>query len=175
MIAIDLLEDVAMARLVKSSGRKIFFRYGGDAVRTRMYRSWPQMKEGWTKNLALLFRRPRVLALVRGTEFVLIFGNVFAGVSAALTKRFQVAFVTLTLAFITAAWVWGRIRRAHFSFASNLLSLGGQAVFAYLLLRSAALHRIGGVNWKGRKYGSVPATAIRRESPNSSSTGAEYK
>ena len=39
-IASDLLEDVAMARLVKSSGRKIFFRYGGDAVRTRMYRSF---------------------------------------------------------------------------------------------------------------------------------------
>ena len=39
-IANDLLEDVAMARLVKCSGRKIFFRYGGDAVRTRMYRSF---------------------------------------------------------------------------------------------------------------------------------------
>src|SRR5947207_4051428 len=52
-IAGDLLEDVAMARLVKSSGRKIFFRYGGDAVRTRMYRSFAQMKEGWTKYLAM--------------------------------------------------------------------------------------------------------------------------
>jgi glycosyltransferase involved in cell wall biosynthesis len=52
-IASDLLEDVAMAGLVKSSGRKIWFRYGGDAVRTRMYSTWPQMKEGWTKNLAL--------------------------------------------------------------------------------------------------------------------------
>src|SRR5438874_208214 len=36
-IAGDLLEDVGLARLVKSSGRKIFFRCGGDAVRTRMY------------------------------------------------------------------------------------------------------------------------------------------
>ena len=71
-IASDLLEDVAMARLVKSSGRKIFFRYGGDAVRTRMYRTWSQMKEGWTKNLALLFPRPRSLALLRSAEFVLI-------------------------------------------------------------------------------------------------------
>src|SRR5438876_7053711 len=45
-IASDLLEDVAMARMMKSSGRRIFFRYGGDAVRTRMYRSFAQMKEG---------------------------------------------------------------------------------------------------------------------------------
>src|SRR5579863_5109832 len=51
-IAASLLEDVALARAVKASGHKIFFRYGGDAVRTRMYRSFAQLKEGWTKNLA---------------------------------------------------------------------------------------------------------------------------
>jgi len=39
-LAGNLLEDVALARAVKRSGRKIFFRYGGDAVRTRMYRSF---------------------------------------------------------------------------------------------------------------------------------------
>ena len=57
-IAGNLLEDVALARAVKRSGRKIFFRYGGDAVRTRMYRSFAQLREGWTKNLALLFPHP---------------------------------------------------------------------------------------------------------------------
>ncbi len=57
-IAASLLEDVALARAVKQSGRKIFFRYGGDAVRTRMYRSFAQLREGWTKNLALLFPSP---------------------------------------------------------------------------------------------------------------------
>ncbi len=71
-IANDLLEDVAMARLVKRSGRKIFFRYGGDAVRTRMYRSFAQLKEGWTKNLALLFPKPTELAQSRFGEFVLL-------------------------------------------------------------------------------------------------------
>ena len=54
----SLLEDVALARAVKASGRKIFFRFGGDAVRTRMYRSFSQLREGWTKNLALLFVSP---------------------------------------------------------------------------------------------------------------------
>ena len=62
-VATSLLEDVALARAVKRSGRKIFFRYGGDAVRTRMYRSFAQLREGWTKNLALLFRSPMRLAL----------------------------------------------------------------------------------------------------------------
>src|SRR5581483_10979273 len=54
-IAAKLLEDVALARAVKQSGRKIFFRFGGDAVRTRMYRNFSQLREGWTKNLAALF------------------------------------------------------------------------------------------------------------------------
>ena len=54
-VATSLLEDVELARAIKQSGRKIFFRYGGDAVRTRMYRSFPQLREGWTKNLAILF------------------------------------------------------------------------------------------------------------------------
>ena len=61
----SLLEDVALARAVKASGRKIFFRFGGDAVRTRMYRSFAQLREGWTKNLALLFPSPVRLALLR--------------------------------------------------------------------------------------------------------------
>src|SRR6266852_2411994 len=84
-ISADLLEDVALARLVKRSnpgpqpargspdgvaGCKIFFRYAPDAVRTRMYRTFAQLREGWTKNLALLFPHPTWLAVRRLAEFV---------------------------------------------------------------------------------------------------------
>ena len=69
-VAATLLEDVALAQAVKRSGRRLRFRYGGDAVRTRMYRSLPAMWEGWTKNLALLFPDSLQLAARRGIEFV---------------------------------------------------------------------------------------------------------
>ncbi|MFB3917366.1 MAG: glycosyltransferase family 2 protein [Terriglobales bacterium] len=69
-VAGDLLEDVALARAVKRSGRKLRFRFGGDAVCTRMYRSFAQMREGWTKNLALLFPAPGRLAALRMIEFL---------------------------------------------------------------------------------------------------------
>src|SRR6516225_10321081 len=62
-VAGDILEDVALATRVKSAGRKLRFRYAADAVRTRMYRNFEQLREGWTKNLALLFPRPGRLAL----------------------------------------------------------------------------------------------------------------
>jgi glycosyltransferase involved in cell wall biosynthesis len=155
-IASDLLEDVAMARLVKSSGRKIFFRYGGDAVRTRMYRSWPQIKEGWTKNLALLFPRPRALALARGGEFILIFGGLFSTAVLSSFNRFVPVLVAVLLTLVFSAPAVKRIRRAHFSITSNFLSLGGLAVFAYLLGRSSKLHRSHSVTWKGRTYGNHP-------------------
>jgi ABC-type hemin transport system ATPase subunit len=57
-VAGEILEDVALAKLAKAAGRKIRFRYGADAVRTRMYRNFAQLREGWTKNLTLLFPEP---------------------------------------------------------------------------------------------------------------------
>jgi glycosyltransferase involved in cell wall biosynthesis len=68
-VASDLLEDVALARAIKRAGYKLSFRFGGEAVRTHMYRSWKQMREGWTKNLALLFPSVTALALRRIVEF----------------------------------------------------------------------------------------------------------
>ncbi len=151
-VAGDLLEDVAMARLVKSSGSKIFFRYGGDAVRTRMYRSFAQLKEGWTKNLALLFPSPRGLAWLRSAEFVLIIGNLVAAIWASVSGRPNLALQASLLTVILAGWFWMRIRRAHFSAGSSLLAVLGLPVFSFLLLRSASFHGTARVVWKGRGY-----------------------
>ena len=90
-IAGNLLEDMALARAVKRSGRKIFFRYGGDAVRTRMYRSFAQLREGWTKNLALLFPSPARLAALRALEFVLIVASFAIGIANAMRGHWQPA------------------------------------------------------------------------------------
>jgi glycosyltransferase involved in cell wall biosynthesis len=171
-VASDLLEDVAMARLVKSSGRKIFFRYGGGAVCTRMYRSWAEMKEGWTKNLALLFRHPvRMAAFYLVESFVLLaalsIGIGFAWLvrahlpSEIVTARpapyawlfdwWTVGAVVLLLAYMLARSAC-RLLRARFPLRMVAISVLGPPVFAYLLLRSAAQHRNGGVGWKGRTY-----------------------
>ena len=174
-IAGDLLEDIAMARLVKSSGRKIFFRYGGDAVRTRMYRSWAQMKEGWSKNLALLFPNPRTLAILRAVQFVLILGNLGVALAAWWSGRPDPAFATALVWLLVAVFSWLRVRRAHFSLTNGLLAIGGLPVFAYLLIHSTRLHRSHSVSWKGREYGNIPAPAIAHKSSHTSSAGAAYR
>jgi glycosyltransferase involved in cell wall biosynthesis len=163
-VANDLLEDVALARVVKRSGRKIFFRYAADAVRTRMYRSFAQLREGWTKNLALLFPRPRSLALLRSAEFVLIMGNLTAAIWAKLSGRPNLALQTALLTIILSGWFWMRIRKAHFPAGSNWLAIFGLPVFSYLLLRSTSLHRNTGVVWKGREYGSPQSNVVHLRS-----------
>jgi glycosyltransferase involved in cell wall biosynthesis len=151
-IAASLLEDVALARAVKRSGRKIFFRYGGDAVRTRMYRTFAQLREGWTKNLALLFPSPVRLAVLRSLEFVLIVATFAITVASILRGHERPALVAGILAILLYAVFLTRIRRAHFSWDADILALFGLPLFSYLLLRSAKAHAQGSVPWKGRKY-----------------------
>jgi hypothetical protein len=151
-IATCLLEDVELARAVKSSGRKIFFRYGGDAVSTRMYRSFAQLREGWTKNLVLLFRSPALLAARRVTEFILVVASATLAITAALFRHPGLSFFVATLCLMLIAFLLLRVRRAHFSWDAHLLSILGLPLFSYLLLRSRLWHSRKTVSWKGRIY-----------------------
>lgn len=154
-IASDLLEDVAMAKLVKSSGRKVWFRYGADAVRTRMYRSWTQMKEGWTKNLALLFKHPTLRA---GMVLVFwIFSWVTFTIAAAAISRgnLRSAYYVLPLISLYSRVAWGR-----FGAMANLAAIAvGMPICAFLLVNSARRHLIS-VVWKGRTYQPRTDSAI---------------
>jgi glycosyltransferase involved in cell wall biosynthesis len=147
-IAGELLEDVALARAVKRAGYKIFFRYGGDRVRTRMYRSFDQLREGWTKNLALLFGWPWKLAALRLAEFAFVLVGIAALLVGVIQGRLLLGIAGLLPALISFL----RLRRAHFSTGTTLLSLIGLPVFSYLLIRSLRFHAQSRVTWKGRKY-----------------------
>lgn len=151
----EILEDVALARAVKASGRKIRFRYGADIVRTRMYRNFRQLRDGWTKNLALLFPDPGWLAI-----------------RTLLLWAIPWTVLVLMLAGVARQWWWGtvfvgafvyvttRLRRANFDLAMEFLgAVFGMPMFASLLLRSKRAHAKGNVGWKGRTYrGTVNPT-----------------
>jgi glycosyltransferase involved in cell wall biosynthesis len=150
----EILEDIALARAVKESGRKIYFRYAGEAVHTRMYRSFGQLREGWTKNLALLFPKSFQLAAVRLVEFV----SIGTGAALTITAARNSTGLALATGSATAVLYFAflhRIRKAHFSWGSNLLAILGLPVFSYLLWRSKRGHEEGNIRWKGRVYGRV--------------------
>ena len=188
-IAGDLLEDVAMARLVKSTGRRIFFRYGGDVVRTRMYRTWAQMKEGWTKNLALLFPHPiRMTARYSFESFqlfllaitlidILLFGPLEIRSQSVLLPhspipdryvplfKWWLPVCVVVLLGRLALFSVRRVLKANFQLKLFLISMSGPAVFAYLLLRSVTARRNGAVRWKSRTYGNVRTGTVMHKSP----------
>lgn len=147
-VAAEILEDVALARLFRNAGYRVYFRYGGDAVRTRMYRDWGQLREGWTKNLALLFPQPEFLAFQ--TMFLWFMAWLLVGVAVS-----GIASQHLAWAWFAVPWLllYRRIRVAHFTTANNLIAIAfGLPMFAYLLLRSKRAHANGQVLWKGRAY-----------------------
>jgi glycosyltransferase involved in cell wall biosynthesis len=152
-VAGEILEDVALARRFKAAGKKIRFRYAADAVRTRMYRNWPQLRDGWTKNLALLFPRPGWLAAKTLTLWVILWAAFLAP-----ARRWWLDPIVIFWAVLFICLV-GRLKKANFP-TSNVLwaALVGMPMFAYLLLRSKRAHAKGNVPWKGRRYSEKLAT-----------------
>ena len=153
-VADAILEDVELARRIKQAGYRLQFRLS-DVVRTRMYHNFPQMWEGWTKNLALLFPNARQLALRRGVEFGLIAVSTLVAVKA-LAGRERTVFAAAAVAdSILLAFSYRRIRRAHFAWPFTLLGVFGLPLFAALLLRSDISYKHGTVRWKGREYAAT--------------------
>ena len=157
-VAETVLEDVALARRFKRAGMAIRFRYAADAVAARMYRSLSAMVEGWTKNLALLFPLPLLLATMRLLDFGLIVGIplllwILPRVKL-LTRQQMLALVVI--------WLWvlfryfRRVAKSKFSVMDCVLSIAGLPLFVLLLARSWKHHKLRRrVSWKGREYASV--------------------
>ena len=158
----EILDDVALARLVKRRGGRLVFQPGAEWVRTRMYTSFRDMWQGWSKNLYLLYGRS--------------LGPMFKALSAALVLDFFLPLAFLVFAFLIAiekggGWMLmafvlcfvGAVLR-QWNFERSLARLGydsrldlyqmmGAGLFALLLLNSAWAYKVaGGVRWKGRKY-----------------------
>jgi len=149
-VAADILEDVALARNVKKAGRKILFRYGANAVRTRMYRNYAQLRDGWTKNLALLFPNPGWLALKTLVLWAFPWITLCLRLGGVLNNSSWDVIIGLEV-----CWLLIRISRANFRWHSTALgAMFGMPMFAYLLLRSKRAHSNRSVRWKGRTYGS---------------------
>lgn len=160
-VADKILEDVELARVMKRSGRKILFRFGGDAVHTRMYRNFSQLREGWTKNLAILFPAPAWLAAWRFSEFLVLVLSLALLILFVASRQFLIA----TLFLIGPVFTFRRIARAHFPWNANALALFGIPCFSYLLLRSKLSHQRGRVAWKGREYSEPPQNLVPDHSP----------
>jgi chlorobactene glucosyltransferase len=161
----EMLEDVALARRLKTAGRRIVFLSGQGCVRTRMYRTFRDMREGWRKNLYLLWDRSPLQVL---TSFARIwFLNVAPPIGCLLGVAFglglsgaaeRAEFASLGLGFLAAVAI-GRyfyslaLRKIGFSPDLANYLIPGAALFSLMLVDSMIAHRwLGSVSWKGRAY-----------------------
>jgi glycosyltransferase involved in cell wall biosynthesis len=148
----DILEDVALAHNIKRSDRIIRFRYAPEALSTQMYRTTSEMIEGWTKNLALLFPKPIVLALWRILDLLLFFGLPALAFGIFWLVPWQRSVILLI--WVRTLWrFYSRVARSNFPAFDVAISILGIPLFVYLLVRSVIHHRIKKhVAWKGRSY-----------------------
>jgi glycosyltransferase involved in cell wall biosynthesis len=159
-IAGEVLEDVALARRVKTAGFSIYFTAPMGIVQTRMYRSFPAMWQGWTKNLyPLMGGTPRrvVAELLEVLPCAEVLGLALFWWLLVRTHRTPV-WVLLALASLALLF---RSFRTNFSLYRNpnplaniKLLVPGVCLYAAVLLSSWWKNTRGAVLWKGRTYAS---------------------
>lgn len=154
-VANEVLEDVALAKRVKSAGYRIWFGSGRGIVRVRMYRSFWAMWEGWKKNLyPLMGGTPESI----GREFFRAFAPVLATYVAAISTWALLGNSVTAIAVLVAGTVAVAIaydddlRRNQFSHRLVWHGMIGRLLFARLVWASYASHRRGKLKWKGREY-----------------------
>ncbi len=157
-VAQSMLEDVDLAYLIKRRKLGLRFRYAPDALSVRMYRSFGQMCEGWTKNLALLFGNTLITAAWKMLDIALLVGLpvlawYFAG-PLSLSTPWITARLVILLIWARTLWrFYRRVVQSNFSVADCLLSIFGLPLFVWLLWKSWFDHTVTKrVVWKGREY-----------------------
>ncbi|TAM81043.1 MAG: glycosyltransferase [Acidobacteria bacterium] len=158
----EILDDVALAGLVKQRGGRLVFLPGAEWVRTRMYTRFRDMWQGWSKNLYLLYGRKLGLVLKALSEalildFLLPLGFLVLAVLIAVGHGSGWVLIALVLCFVGAVlreWKYERsLTRLGFDPRLDIYQLAGAGLFALLLLNSVWAHTVaGGIRWKGRKY-----------------------
>lgn len=157
----EILEDVALARRLKSASRRIVFLPGAQWVTTRMYRSFGAMWIGWRKNLYLLWGRSPVGVLASFARVWFLYvappiGCVLGlGAGAAGSGADFAAFGLACLAAAAAGRYFYSREVKQIGFGRELANylVPGAALFSLMLVDSMVAHRwLGSVSWKGREY-----------------------
>jgi len=152
-IAHEILEDVALARPVKQAGHRLYFGAGVGIVRTRMYRSFSDLWQGWTKNLYPLVGSSKLGVVGELGDLIVVL--------AALQFFFSFPHGPLSriILGVVAAFLFVRLLQYIAFLRRNLLPVryvqycvSGTCLFWAALVASWWKNTRGNVAWKGRTY-----------------------
>jgi len=158
-VASEVLEDVALARQIKRHGYGIYFTAPIGVVRTRMYRSFRAMWQGWTKNLFPLMGGQAKLVLAELLEASPLLESILLAVLLGFHLLGAKDFALSPLVGIIAGAALCRVTFYAGALYRNLYPLSyiqycyvGAALYGAVLIESWIRHTHGAVVWKGRAY-----------------------
>lgn len=142
-----VLEDVAIARLVKQHGGQVKLLDLTPYLYATMYRTLSEAIDGFSKNAVAICRRVG-MALFIALMLILVYGYPLG---------------TLALSNGQSAWAWGAVGLSAglYGLSARLVGLPGwysllyplgAGLGVYTLLRSVLWYQRGRVRWKGRSY-----------------------
>jgi chlorobactene glucosyltransferase len=154
----EIVEDVALARLIKRAGLRLGMVLGDGQISCRMYRGWEEVLRGYGKNiLAGHGGHPLLLLLSAVVHLALFLGPwVWMGASLAIGawadwwQPLLLAALGLTARQLTALTTREKSGASWLLPVSVMLMtwIAGQALWSQF--------RYGGPEWKGRRIHSTP-------------------
>lgn len=150
----SVVEDLALAQLIVSTGRRMRLMVSDDLLHTRMYRSLGELVEGWSKNLYVgAIESTGSLRLLRGVAPVALTVNFLfwllppvAIVAGHLTAATAIAVGCSALFWVVIAIGMGI--PAWYGFLYPLGALVSLGIVARSIWRGRRR-----IEWRGRRYG----------------------
>jgi hypothetical protein len=159
-IAAEVLEDVALARRVKQAGYQIYFTAPIGTVSTRMYRSFPALWQGWTKNLYPLMGGTTKQMLIELAEVfpaveIILLALLWALLQRTYTPQLWSPAALLFLAISRRCVRFGeQLYRNLYPISYIKYYVPGMCLYSAALIASWWKNTRGSVQWKGRTYPS---------------------
>jgi glycosyltransferase involved in cell wall biosynthesis len=164
-IAGEVLEDVALAKLVKEAGERLWFGPGTGIVRVRMYRTFDGMWEGWRKNLYRLMggSPAAVISEISRAIGPLLVLAILVSFSWGMAHDWQSVALRAVIALGIWHWFYRReLARNQFPLKLVWYGIPGKLLYSGVLLASYRSHRNGSLAWKGREYPVGTTDASKR-------------
>lgn len=165
-VSSSIVEDRDLARQIKKSGFRLVLADGRAVTKTRMYRNFAEIWEGWTKNIFLGLAGESRLAWLG------IFGALLCLLAALAMPAWWFggltwfatgggSYAALVILQATIAWaflLYFRIQACHAIKISPIyaftLPIGALILAAMMIASTVKVISGHGVTWKGRRYSS---------------------
>jgi chlorobactene glucosyltransferase len=144
----EIVEDVELSRLAKSKGEKFLTACGKGEVFGRMYGSFQEIWEGYSKNLFGLVRFQTIPFFIILALFVVIHLVPYFLVCFAPFAKWMAAAIAMNVALRGVL----ALKYDHPFVVSTVLHPLAIALIILIGINSYRWHKLGNIKWKGRQF-----------------------